>query len=265
MLILSTCWYLLKCKFNKTIYETWISNFLNNVNNFYLVIYTNLESYNILEKYKNNPKIKIIIFEIPEFYNYKYKQDWIKNHEKNYLLNNKICWEVNMLWSEKISFVKKTYDEKYFDGEWYGWCDIGYFRGYPYDIPHKLIKEWPNPVKVEKLDKSRIYYAKINNDKRIFNEYIKIILNKNEYGLSKNIIPHEQSSIAGGFFLIYYTKIDWWHTIFDNKLKLYFENDRIVKDDQIIILDNIISNRENFILVESEQHWDWFLFQRYLL
>ena len=33
-----------------------------------------------------------------------------------------------MLWCEKISFVKKTIEKNYFNTDWYGWCDIGYFR-----------------------------------------------------------------------------------------------------------------------------------------
>ena len=41
----------------------------------------------------------------------------------------KTSWKLNMLWNKKISFVKKAYQEKYFDEtEWYGWMDIGYFR-----------------------------------------------------------------------------------------------------------------------------------------
>jgi hypothetical protein len=35
---------------------------------------------------------------------------------------HKTSWELNMLWNEKISFVNKAYQEKYFDEtEWYGW------------------------------------------------------------------------------------------------------------------------------------------------
>ena len=266
MIVFSTCWYILKAKFDKKLYQQWIDNFLNNVNNFYLVIYTNKNSYYMLEKYSTNPKIKIVIYELNEFYNYCYKDFWIKNHEKNDLLNNKTCWELNMLWSEKISFVKKSYDEKYFHGDWYGWCDIGYFRGRQNDTPNHLIKQWPNSVKVQELNMSKIYYAKVNNNQNILNSYARIILNKDDRGLPKNNIPHDQVSIAGGFFIIYNTKIDWYHNLHDNKLKLYFENDRLVKDDQIIVLDNIVNNMANFVLVEERTYYDnWFLFQRYLL
>jgi len=266
MLVLSSCWYKLNCKFNEEKYKVWINNFLNNINNFYLVIYTNKDSYKMIKQYEDNSRIKIILLDLEEFYNYKYKDFWIKNHEKNYLLNTKICWEVNMLWAEKISFVKRTIDNKYFNGEWFGWCDIGYFRGRDNDIPNQLIKQWPNPLKIQELNNSKIYYAKVNNNQNVFNSYMRTLLDKNVVGLPKNIIPYDQISIAGGFFLIHNTKIDWWHTMFDNKLKLYFDNDRLVKDDQIIVLDNICCNIANFVLVEERTNYDnWFLFQRYLM
>ena len=278
MIIFSTCWYILKAKFNKEIYQVWIDNFLANVNNFYLVIYTNNESYYMLEKYITNPRIKIIIFQVSEFYNYKYKDYWIKNHAVNNLLNINTSWQLNMLWSEKISFVKKSFDEKYFinsesfdnnsniEGIWYGWCDIGYFRGRPNDLPINIIKEWPNKDKIKELNQAKIYYAKVNNNITQMNNYIKNILSKNQEGLPTNPIDPNQVSIAGGFFLIYNTNIDWWHNVYDTKLRLYFENNRLVKDDQIIVLDSIVTNMAKFILVEERNQYDnWFMFQRYLL
>ena len=51
--------------------------------------------------------------------------------------SHKTDWKLNMLWSEKIAFVKKCYDNKYFpETDWYGWVDIGYFRGtsFPFRI-----------------------------------------------------------------------------------------------------------------------------------
>jgi len=42
------------------------------------------------------------------------------SQNKNILLNNKSCWELNMLWAEKIHFVKETIERKYFDTEFYG-------------------------------------------------------------------------------------------------------------------------------------------------
>jgi hypothetical protein len=270
MIIFSTCWYILKAKFDKNKYGEWIDNLLNNVKNFKLIIYTNRESYYMLEKYENNENIKIIKLELWEFYNFKYRDFWIKNHEKNIELNRLVDSRVNMLWNEKIFLVKRSYENKYFSGEWYGWIDIGYFRNTKWDI--KVDDNWPNKDKVDNLNKDKIYYAKVNNNKLFMNNLYKLISDKNENGLPKQEIPANQISIAGGFFLIYYDKIDWYSKLHDEKVKLYIENNRLIKDDQIIVIDNIFSNFNNFILISEEwckeagpgEHQRWFQFQRYL-
>lgn len=264
MIVFTTCWYIFKNKFNNYFYNQWIENLLSNVKNFKLVIYTNNESKFMVEKYSNNPNIKIIILELEEFYNYKYKDFWINNHEKNIYLNHKIDWFVNMLWNEKISFVKKTYKEKYFVGDWYGWMDIGYFRNTNNDI--KMTKDWPSSLKIKSLNSDKIYYAKINNNKIYINSLFSLINNKLENGLSKEPIPPQQISIAGGFFILYFNKIEWYHKLHDEKLKLYIKYNRLVKDDQIIVADNIFSNISNFKLISEDLKYDnWFLFQRFLL
>jgi len=97
----SSCFYIIKSKFESSIYIEWMNNFISIVNNFYLVIYTDQSSFKYINT-KNNPKIKIVIKPLESFYNYQYKDNWIKNHEKNYLLNDKSCWELNMLIGEII-------------------------------------------------------------------------------------------------------------------------------------------------------------------
>ena len=81
----STCWYILKSKFSANIYCKWISNLLSIVKNFNLVIYTNTESYEYLLPLidSSNTNIKVIFKPMEEFYTYKYKGHWIKNHEKS--------------------------------------------------------------------------------------------------------------------------------------------------------------------------------------
>ena len=183
--------------------------------------------------------------------------------------SHKTCWKLNMLWSEKISFVKKAYNDKYFpETEWYGWCDIGYFRGdEPGDILNEQIKEWPNYDKLKLFDKDKVYYARVNKKKK-FETLFNLINMKNKNGLPKHPIPPEQWSIAGGFFIIYKKKIDWWFDKYDKKLALYFDNNYLVKDDQIIIVDNICSEYENIGLITEKYRYvncEWFVFQRYLL
>ncbi len=283
MLTLSTCWYELKSKFDKKIYEKWISNLLLNVNNFNLVIYSDSKSINIFNNYlkldshltdnyynTSNPKIKLIILELDELYNYKYKNYWIKNHKNNSQLNSKIDWKLNMLWSEKISFVKKTIENKFFDSKYYGWVDIGYFRCRPKprgDISYYNILNWPNVNKLKNLNSNYIHYALVNNNHNYIKFLYNLINNKNDKNLPINPIPPNQVSVAGGFFILTKNLIDYWFNLYDNKLKLYFQNNYLVKDDQIILIDCIFSNLKLFKLYkENNLDYDnWFLFQRVLI
>lgn len=261
----SSCFYIIKSKFDPKIYIEWMNNLISIVNNFNLVIYTDIKSVNYINK-KNNPKIKIIIKPLDHFYNYKYKDYWIKNHDNNYLLNDKSCWELNMLWSEKIQFVKETAENKYFDTEFYGWCDIGYFRNRPDDIHTSRLTNWGNNQNILQNNANKICYACIKNDDGYMNFLYKLINNRNDKNLPVTPIPPHQNSIAGGFFILNKDNIEWWATTYDNRLKLYFENNYLVKDDQIILVDCILSNLDKFTLFrENISNLDnWFMFQRIL-
>ena len=259
MITYSSCFYIIKSKFNPNVYIEWMNNFISIVNEFNLVIYTNEDSYPYINI--NHPNIKIIIKPLNSFYNYKYKDYWIKNHECNSLLNHRTCWELNMLWSEKISFVKETYDKQYFNTEYYGWCDIGYFRNRPNDLHTSYLKNWSKNIN---LDIEKIHYACINNDNLYL--FIKNIQDRNEYDLPKIPIPSNQNTIAGGFFILHKKKIDWWFKTYDQTLFNYFQHHYLVKDDQIILADCIFNNLSNFNLyTEKNQYDNWFMFQRVLI
>ena len=266
----SSCFYIIKSKFEPSIYIEWMNNFLSIVNKFNLVIYTDEHSSKYINtKTNENPKIKIIIKPLENFYNYKYKDYWIENHNKNLLLNDKSNWELNMLWAEKIWFLKECIERKYFETEFYGWCDIGYFRNRQdnyLDLDTSFLSTWPSNEKILQLDKNKIHYACINNNNGYMNYLYKMINTKNEYGLPVNPIPPHQNSVAGGFFILHKNKIDWWSKTFDAKLELYFKHKYLVKDDQIILVDCILSDQENFVLFrEANQYDNWFMFQRILL
>ena len=263
----SSCFYIIKSKFNPKIYVEWMNNLISIVNNFNLVIYSDLNSSRFIIT-NNNPKIKIIIKPMEEFYNYNYKELWIENHNKNYRLNDHTSWELNMLWSEKISFVKETIEQQYFNTEYYGWCDIGYFRnrsGQYNDTKTSELVNWPNNEKINLLDKNKIMYACINNDDFYIN-LLKININKrNKNDLPLVPIPDNQQSIAGGFFILHKDKIQWWFNLYDSTLSKYLENKYLVKDDQIIIADCVFRNLDNFTLFREYNKYDnWFMFQRIL-
>lgn len=256
-----TCWYELKCKFEPHVFYKWINNFLSTVKNHNLVIYSDENSSKYFTYYLRNPKIKLIIKPIEEFYNYKYKDQFIANHDKNIYLNNLVEWKVNMLWCEKVHFVYDTIQNNYFNTKYYGWCDIGYFRDW-----NNSRTDWPDPEKIAALNDDKIYYACVYyNDDRI-KDLMDIVQSKDENGLPIVEIPPQQNSIAGGFFVSNKKNIEWWRNTFDEKLQLYFQHDYLVKDDQIIIVDCVFSNMDRFKLIKEDDINDsnWFLFQRYL-
>lgn len=270
MITLVTAFYILQSKFTPQKYQNWFKYLLPNIKNFNLVIFCDENSKKYIDEIidHNNDNIKLVNLNIQDFYNYKYKQFWINNHKNNDLLNHNskhnTCWELNMLWNEKISFVKKAYEEKYFNSDWYGWMDIGYFRNeLNTTLTEQQIQNWPSQNKINNVDPSKIHYLLVNNDKRYITNLYKIILRKNKNLLPVNPIPSEQTSIAGGFFLIHSDKINWYHKLFDDKLYLYFKNNYLVKDDQIIVVDCAFTNIENFLLHNSNN--DWFYFQKLLL
>ena len=262
----STCWYNFKAKFDSSIYQGWIHNMLSNVNNYNLVVYTDEAGYNLVQQYLHS-KIKIIIKPYEEFYTHQLSDHWISNHENNVLLKDRIDWRVNMLWSEKIHFVSETIKEQYFITDFYGWCDIGYFRGRSNDLDVNALKMWPSPNKITSLDKDKIYYGLINNNNTYVDSVYNIVNNKNANGVPSHPIPPNIGVVAGGFFMLHKNNIEWWHKTYYDKLKLYFDNKHLVKDDQIILIDCIFSNIQPFCLCkENTNHFDnWFMFQRILI
>lgn len=269
MITFSTCFYIVKSKFMLNTYVEWISNFLSMITDtFNVVLYTDDATLLFLRNHievKESLHLKIVIKPFHEFYTYQYREKWINNSEKNTLLHF-TDWELNMIWSEKIAFVNETIKKQYFSTDWYGWCDIGYFRNQNNQmLTSTLVNKWPNKKIVSKLDNSKIIYGCVN--KNNVQNLIPIIMNKNKTGLPVNPIPENQVSIAGGFFLIYKDKIDWWHKIYYDKLELYFTYNYLVKDDQMIIIDCIINNMDKFKLCEQFdiKYSSWFMFHVLLL
>lgn len=272
-IIFSTCWYTLKAKFDASVFKLWIDNMLSNINNYYLVVYTDEKSVNFIQPYSDkNPRIMVVIKSLEEFYCYKYSEKWIQNHTVNYNINQKVDWKVNMLWSEKINFVCNTIEKGYFkevdnSTQWYGWCDIGYFRGRPiHDTPVSKLNVWPNPTKINALNPNKIHYACVCNHQDFIHYLIQMINNKNDRGLPIEPIPSYQESIAGGFFMMHKDKAEWWKTTYYTQLQNYFENGYLVKDDQIIVADCVFSNMAHFQLYREDSQFDnWFMFSRLLL
>jgi hypothetical protein len=262
----STCWYNFKAKFNFATYAQWIRNMLSNVRLYNLVIYTDAAgsaSFDFNAYAAVNPRIRVVIKPFETFRNYALKDIWIANHNKNTLLNEWVDWRVNALWSEKVHFVRETVAQKYFDTEYYGWCDIGYFRGRPLqDMTMSQLRGWPNPDKIAVLNPAKIYYGCVNNDWTQIEHCIHTLN-------SGGTVDPRLNFIAGGFFMMHKSKAEWWAVTYDAKLHRHLTDGRVVKDDQQIITDCVFSNdtQSHFHICREEggKHDVWFLFQRTLL
>jgi hypothetical protein len=265
----STCWYQFKAKFDFSVYAQWIRNMLSNVRAYNLVIYTDeagRAAFDFDAYAAVNPRIRVIIKPFESFRNYALKDMWIANHAKNSLLNELVDWRVNALWSEKAHFVRETVAHKYFDTEYYGWCDIGYFRGRnKQDLSMSQLRGWPNPAKIAVLNPAKIYYGCVNND---WNQIEHCIHTLNDPTQTKGVDPRH-NFIAGGFFMLHKSKAEWWAVAYDAKLHQHLSRGRTVKDDQQIITDCVFSKdtQSNFHICREEggKHDVWFLFQRMLL
>ena len=262
----STCWYSFKAKFNFATYAQWIRNMLSNVRLYNLVIYTDAASsasFDFNAYAAVNPRIRVVIKPFESFRNYALKDMWIANHNKNTLLNEWVDWRVNALWSEKVHFVRETVAQKYFDTEYYGWCDIGYFRGRNnQDLSMSQLRGWPNPDKIAVLNPAKIYYGCVNNDWTQIEHCIHTLNSGGKLDPRLNFV-------AGGFFMLHKSKAEWWAVTYDAKLHRHLTDGRVVKDDQQIITDCVFSNdtQSHFHICREEggTHDVWFLFQRTLL
>lgn len=273
LITFSTCWYILKSKFPLNTYKEWIKNFLSIVNQFNLVIYTNLESFLSIRSLidRTNKKIKIVIKPIEDFYTYRYKDYWISNHKLSDIeLHNLTDWKLNMLWNEKIFFVNETIKNKYFDTMYYGWCDIGYFRNRPNDLHSHYLQNWPNSTKLlnDPFKTNCIHYACVQNDTSLFDDLKNDI--KNHYADCLTSNPTSNYLIncfAGGFFISKKDTLLEYTKIYDSKLQYYLSNSYFIKDDQSIVLDIITMNPNLFYIhKEDNKYFDnWFMFQRLLI
>ena len=272
LITFSTCFYVLKSKFSIETYLKWINNLLSVVNNFNLVIYTNKESIIYLLRLidTTNKKVKVIVKPLTNFYTYKYREGWIKNHDKsNMSLHKVIDWKLNMLWNEKVFLVNETVKKGYFKSLYYGWCDIGYFRNRDNDLHTDYLKLWPNPIKLLQLSKKdKIYYGCVQNDLLVYNQLTSEIIG--HYKNSLKSAPTERYndiSFAGGFFILSPNMSVHYAKIYESKLEYYFSNNYFIKDDQTIIQDVILTNPQLFhICKEDNIRFDnWFMFQRWLL
>lgn len=266
MITFVTCWYRMNSKLSQDVYIKYIHNFLDNVSNANIVIYTNTDSYEDVQFAESKSNMKIILCDFYEFETNKLIPFLQKNKNNPSYTNKSLDIELQMVYLEKVAFLKKTIDHNPFNSTWFGWCDIGYFRCRNVDIQMNQIKQWPRKNIENNLEKDKIYYGNVNgNVRHVFNLFT-ICVNQNAAGLPKMQLPHDMVAISGGFCLLHRDKMTWYYDKFYDLLNKYVHNGYYVKDDQMIIFNCIALNQVHFkICTEFDKMYDnWFMFQRIL-
>jgi hypothetical protein len=233
-IIFYTLIYKIKSKFDFKKYEEWGSNLIKNMKDQLLVIYTDQNTYDILKNYLKSDNIKVIFLELNEFKYYKY----IDFFEKCTSLTDgfNIDAKLLLIWLERVILLDNL--KNLIKSEFYSFVDFGYFRDdkiYDNFLKNNIL-----------LNKEKIYYCLIKNDNiYLKNNILSYYNNNKEYPIKNDGI------IGGGFFIIHNNKISLYLSLFENKVLLYISNNRLIKDDQIIITDIIFdkNNTEYFELI----------------
>jgi len=266
----------------------WFREFIRVVNRFYLVIYTGEKEYdaicNEIRKLGGDVqgKIKVICKPFSEFHNYKYERFWMDNNARPECKLAKIAdWRLNMLWCEKTHFVRETIENRYFDTEYYGWCDVGYFRDTLSSAYRERIREhWPNPNIINRLYKDKVYYGCNMSPSKLYIGYTYHTRHFNnihwESGIPRDLYRENAHLVSGGFYITGREKALWWCCRFQEILELYITNNEVIQDDQHIIAHCVFTtnggstpdtNPDFCIIKINETNEDalWFLFRDFLL
>ena len=279
----SSCLYRMKNRHGYEKHMNWFRDFIQIVNRFYLVIYTGETEYdaicNEIRKLGDDArgKIKVIRKPFSEFHNYKNERFWMDNNARPECKLAKIAdWRLNMLWCEKTHFVRETIENRYFDTEYYGWCDVGYFRDTLSSAYRERIREhWPNPNIINRLYKDKVYYGCNISPENLYKGYT---YNAQHFqNTAKRDVYHPSAHIlSGGFYITGREKALWWCCRFQEILEHYITNNEVIQDDQHIIAHCVFTtnrgstpgtNPDFCIIKINETNEDalWFLFRDFLL
>ena len=279
----------------------WFRDFIRVVNRFYLVIYTGEHEYeticNEIRKLGGDTqgKIKVILKPISEFHNYKYERFWMDNNARTECKLAEIAdWRLNMMWCEKTHFVRETIENRYFDTEYYGWCDVGYFRdtlssgslstpAAPRAYRERIREHWPNPNIINRLHKDKVYYGCNISPEKLYKGYTynaqhfqnTAKMDDADTGIPRDLYHQGAHMLSGGFYITGREKALWWCCRFQEILELYIMNNAVIQDDQHIIAHCVFTtggsmpatNPDFCIIKINETNEDalWFLFRNFLL
>lgn len=263
--------YKIKSKYDFNKYLEWFDLFTVSLVNFDIIIYTNMETYNILKNryinIDNFYNIQFRIKELNEFELFKYKDIFYENTSKNFFKKN-ISYKLIQIWINRHLFMKEIfdlYDYKNFYNinniDYYCYIDIGYFRDFKINLNLSALKQ------------KKIYIGLIENNK----EYIKNLKNKvikfNKSEIEKSLlISQHKYSFGGGCIIVHSSLVNYWHKLFAECFNNFISANIKFKDDQTIIRQILFSlnDWEKFCVISckdgntKKEDEDWFPFRNLL-
>ncbi len=164
-LTIVSCYYDIPNKHSSNMFFKWFENTMQ-INCPY-VIFTTQDLVPIIQRYRKGLSTYFIIYNIYEFYTYRYK-DQITTHPKH-------CPSVllNLIWNEKINMIHRAATLNVFNSDWFAWIDAGIstFRDKApppisiHNVPilsklptNKCIYTSSNPYNAKEVDRTNYYH-----------------------------------------------------------------------------------------------------------
>lgn len=234
---------------NNEIYYTWMKNLLQNLHQ-PLIIYTDSKSYDRLRKIRGYLMNKTIIHltSLNDLYMSKY-DDILKYHHT--IDNEKHIHNVNLykIWNEKINFVKKSIDNNDFNGKYYIWIDIGFFRD---KNCNALLKHFPDVEKIKNEINEKVGVLEIQEIDKKYLDLISELDSKNV--LTKCDLNNELYSIGGGFLIFHKNNINKVHRLYFELIDKYILKNRFIGKDQVIYANLTITHPELFKIIKKDHN-----------
>lgn len=253
-----TAYFKSPSKYNTTLYDEWITNFLTTIDN-EMVIFCDRASCDFISKLRNNfsNKTRIVVIEIEEFFcsQPRFMYYWKKDYERD--IEKKIH-NINLyiIWNEKAMFVGKVIKANPFKSEFFMWCDIGCFR---YKEELYLFKnEFPSKSFLRTAKKDKMYFLNIYPFQ---DSDLDILPN----GMTKSF--QYVNRIGGTMFIGHKDIFEKYIEIYYDNMIKYMNNDYFAGKDQNIIASVYVFNKDLFNLVRpvKGEGNPWLYLQRFLL
>jgi hypothetical protein len=247
MATIVTCYYLLdKSKHSPSEYKIWINNFISNLKNANIIIFTcNKDRSQIDDIVKKNSSINyhIIEKEIKDLMvSIKYSDIWENQYKIDPTPNCGRGIDCYKIWNNKFSFLKKAIEINPFNSDKFIWNDIGNVRN---SNVFKYLNDYPS-------------------EKNISNDKLDIVL-LNSFNDNTQLIFQNEIHFSGSMFGAHKNVILQLEKLYYIYFEIYIKKNKFIGCDQQIISSLYLKNKEKFncIIPHNSTIDRWFYLYQY--